>query len=446
MIELARALAGQHVQHTLVMASVSGSAGGAGARRLAQTLPGPIDAVIALGDLAAAHPHGAAVVPWSIGPQVAPPALRNTVASALTAQAGVPAGNFGIAGQLGRLAVPMTLGEQAPFGARGIPAVTLSLISDARSTPGEPLSPDQLTATGRAVLVAVNALDSGPRMPTAKPYLVLSGKVIPVWAAQLLVLALLVPVMLVAVDGLARARRRGYSVSSGILRAFSGAVPFLLAGAFAVLARVLGWVDAPPGPVGSGEFPLQGAGVGLVVVVGLVLVIGMPLWAWLQFRRRGAQGPDPAQAVGTLLLLVLVTFALGIVNPFDAILAVPAVHLWMWLLDGELRPHPALAVALIVLGLVAPVLILLDYAHALGLGIGELPWNSLLLIAGGAIGPVLVALWCVLAGCTLGVVTLATQKVFSPSPEDGPVTVRGPVTYAGPGSLGGTESALRVRR
>ncbi len=79
LIELARDLSAETHHHTIVLASISGSAGSAGAAALAQELPGPIDAVIVLGDLAGEQVHQPTVVPWSDSLNVAPPVLRNTV-------------------------------------------------------------------------------------------------------------------------------------------------------------------------------------------------------------------------------------------------------------------------------------------------------------------------------------------------------------------------------
>ncbi len=73
LLELARVLAGETVRHTIVLASTSGSAGAVGAARLASGLPGPVDAVLVLGDLAAARPSGPLVDPWARGRVLAPP-------------------------------------------------------------------------------------------------------------------------------------------------------------------------------------------------------------------------------------------------------------------------------------------------------------------------------------------------------------------------------------
>ncbi len=113
LIELARDLEGETLNRTVVLASTSGSQGTAGAIRLASTLSGPIDAVLVLGDLDGARTHEPIVVPWSSGTQVAPPALRNTVAAALGAQAALGAGGTGLGGQFAHLAFPFTTPRRA---------------------------------------------------------------------------------------------------------------------------------------------------------------------------------------------------------------------------------------------------------------------------------------------------------------------------------------------
>src|SRR5207248_472301 len=127
MLELARVLSGETLHHTVVLASTSGSAGGAGAEQLIRTLPQPVDAVIVLGDLTGTSVQEPIVVPWSNSQQVAPPVLRNTVAAALRAQRGLAPGSTGLLGQLAHLALPMVASELGPFGGSGEPAVLLSL-------------------------------------------------------------------------------------------------------------------------------------------------------------------------------------------------------------------------------------------------------------------------------------------------------------------------------
>lgn len=449
MLELARVLAGETQHHTIVLASVSGSAGLAGARQLARSLPGPVDAVIALGDVAGTHARDPVLIPWSTTDRVASTVLRNTVAAALRGQTPLKPGGAGPFGQLAHLAFPMTLGEQAPFDAAGTPAVSISVAGDHRVPADEALSVDTANGIGRAVLQSVDAIDSGSPIPRATPYLLYSGKVVPAWGIRFLALALLVPVFLVMIDGVARVRRRQYRPGGGISRALTHAVPFLGAALVVVLARLVGILAAaPPGPVAGGEVSLGGGGIATVAVAVAVLVGGLLAIRWLAPGGLGAtsateDSPDPGHAIGTLALLCLVVLAIWVLNPFAALFAIPALHLWLWLLDPELRPHPAAAALFLALGLAPAALLAVEYATALSLSPPQALWDGLLLVAAGQIAPGLLVCWCVLLGCLTSVVAISLRALRQPRVEDVPVTVRGPVTYAGPGSLGGTESALR---
>ena len=134
-------------------------------------------------------------------------------------------------------------------------------------------------------------------------------------------------------------------------------------------------------------------------------------------------------------------------NPLTALLALPALHLWLLLASPELRPRRAASLALVALGLLPLALLILFYAHQLGLGLGDAAWMAVLLLAGGNVGLMGAILWSVAFGCVAAAAMLAVR---AQRPPPGPqmadlheVTIRGPMSYAGPGSLGGTESALR---
>jgi len=159
-----------------------------------------------------------------------------------------------------------------------------------------------------------------------------------------------------------------------------------------------------------------------------------------------ARGPLPgAGGVGFMLVFDAAALVTWVVNPFAALLMVPAAHLWLLLAAPELRPRRGwLGMGIVLLGVCAPALVTLYYANQFGGGLASL-WTLVLLVAGGHIGPGTLLLWSVSLGC----VALATLAALSgrraPHPREAPVaiTIRGPLGYAGPGSLGGTESALR---
>lgn len=451
LLELANVLSGETLQHTVVLASTSGSTGAAGAARLARTLQAPVDAVIVLGDLATSGVHGPVVVPWSNSQQVAPPILPNTVSTALGTEAGLGPGTTGLIGQLAHLAFPMVASEQGPFGADGEPAVLLSLSGEQGTPANEAGNPARLTAMGRTVLRAVTALDEASSVPPPSTYLGFSGKSVPGWAVRLLVLVLIVPVLVATIDGLARARRRGHSIIRWVAWVLAAAFPFALAGALVLLARAVGVIGAaPPGPVGGAAIALHGAAITLLAVVACTIVGGLvwlrPAVTRMVSGRLGVAREEPygaGAAAGVLLVLCVLALVVWLANPFAAILLVPALHLWLWIVVPDVRLPPPVVVVLLLGGLALPAVIAVEYAGTLGLGPLQTLWSWSLLLAGGAVGPLSALEWSVAIGCAISVIAIAVRGARQPRPEPAPVTIRGPVSYAGPGSLGGTESALR---
>lgn len=472
MLELARVLSGQTLNRTLVVVSTTGSIGAVGAQRLASQVPGPIDAVLVLGDMAGADARQPLVVASSDTQSVAPTALRNTVSATLARQAGLSSESPGLFGQVARLAFPMAATGQAPFISQGLPAVLLSLSGGRPSSPFEFTSSARLTGMGRATLQAVSALQSGPVVPGPSTYLSWNGKVIPAWAVRLVVLILILPVLAVSVDGMARARRRGHSISRWIVWVVASALPFVLAALLVVIARATGWIGpAPSIPVTGGSWPLQTGGVVLLVVLGLTVVAGL---VWLRplligsvgLRRRLAAGapvqaapangsalagprrerddahaPGAGAAAGVLILMCVVALAIWVSNPFAALLVIPALHLWLWVVTPDVRlPLPA-TILLLALGLAPAGLLAAYFAGALGLGPVGTAWTGVLLLAGGGVSLLGAIEWSLLAGCAISVAVIALREQSSVAETQ--VTVRGPVSYAGPGSLGGTKSALR---
>jgi len=451
LLELAQVLSGETQHRTIVLASTSGSAGAAGAAQLARSLPGPVDAVIALGDLAASGAREPIVVPWSNGEDLAPPRLRQTVAAAVAAQAGLPAGRTTLTSELAHVALPMATSEQAPFAAHKEPALLVSLSGERQPPAHEPTTLARITSMGRAVLQSVTALDSGPAVPAPSAYLLFAGKVIPAWAVRVLVLTLILPVLGTAIDGLARARRRGRRPLRSMLWVLAAALPFGLAGVAIAAGRATGLIHAaPPGPVGPGAVPLRGGGIAVLAICAFLILTGVVVVRALGRRLpapRGARGDEGPKASGVppalLLALCGCSLAIWVTNPFAAALLVPALHLWLWILTPDLRLRGAVVFTLLVAGLAPVVLGAVYFALTQGLGPVKLAWNGVLLIAGGDVHAVSVAEWSIVLGCGVCVALIIGHPARQPRAQQAPVTIRGPVTYAGPGSLGGTESAIR---
>jgi hypothetical protein len=455
LLELARVFAARETQRTIVLASTSGGSGGdAGAADFIAHTHGPFDAAIVLGDLAGAHARKPFLVPFSDGLGSAPLQLQRTAAAAITQETGSDPGAPSTVGQLAHLAFHFTVGEQGPLDEGGLPAVLVQVSGEPGPCLRDSVSKERLEGFGRAVLGAVDALDTAPDLSRAMQTGVLvQHKTIPAWAVRLLVAALLLPPFILAADGLARVRRRrspaSRSVGRWTLWTLACALPFF---ASAVVARLLGALGiigaAPSAPVPPDALPFDGAAARAVLAVGLVFALGWLAWPTLVRRLGLAVRPD-AEAAGLAMLLVLLAVCLTVwaVNPFTALLLLPALHLWLLIVSPELRPRPLAAIALVAIALLPLVLLVAFYAHELGLGPGEVAWTAVLLFAGGHIGVPGAILWSLALGCAAATARLALTPGAPPlgrgTGDRRENTIRGPLSYAGPGSLGGTESALR---
>ena len=451
LLELARVFEGRRTRRTLTLVSTSGGSGGAaGIRQLARDLPGPVDAVIVLGDMGSdAATDLPVVVPWSEQGGMAPLRLRRTIEDAVGLETEVDdPGSPRALAQFVREAVPLTLSGQGALGAEGISAVTLSVSGERGPPAAARVAPGRLQDFGRAALRSISALDNGPDVPQGpREYLVFQRRVVPAWGIRLLGAMLLFPLLIAAVDGLARVRRRGSPVAPWLRWLVAGAFPFLLA---AFSARLLGVADvlpAPPGPVDPEAEPVDAGGL---AAVALVLVLGFllrpPAGRLLRAGRARASGADPAGPAAALAL-VLAALGLGIwiVNPYTALLALPGLHLWLLAAVPELRVARGVGLALVLAGLVPFVLVGAYYAEQFGLDPLELAWEAVLLLAGGYAGPLGIVAWSFVLACGVlsASVALRKRRPARDTPDGGAVTTRGPLGYAGPGSLGGTESALR---
>jgi hypothetical protein len=226
-------------------------------------------------------------------------------------------------------------------------------------------------------------------------------------------------------------------------------MPFLACALFAVLLGALGIIGATPSaPQPPNALTFDGAATRAVFAVLLVFTLAWLLWPML-VRRLGLSVRPDSDAAGVAMLLVLL--GVGVVvwalNPFAALLLLPAMHVWLLIVSPELRPRPLAALALVAIGLLPLALLMAFYAHQLGLGPGRVAWMAVLLVAGGHLGAPAVLLWSLALGCATATAMLALtagSSTLGPRDDDmNEVTIRGPLSYAGPGSLGGTESALR---
>lgn len=445
LLELADVFGGRVTQHTITLVSTSGGSGGAaGASDYAAHAGGPVDAVIVLGDLASTASHRPWSVPWSNALGASPLRLQQTADRALreeVAQPGAPRAAM----QFLRLAFPLTVSEQGPLNAAGLPAVLVGPGGERGSRADQPINADRLRVFGRAALRVVTALDNGPDIRAVPASgLVVRNQFLPEWALRLLVASLLAPALLGAVDGLARVKRHRGRPGVWALWALAGAAPLLLAALFVVTLRALGLLGAAPGaPVAPGRVPV--AGVAVVATL-LVLAAGWVFARGGLVQRLGAGRPTAPDAAAGVAIVAAATIALvWLRNPYSAGLLVPAAHLWLLAGAPEVRVGRGRAVALALGGFVPFALAALGYCVALRAGPVDLAWIAMLAVAGGHVSPLGALLGAAVLGCGASAVVLASRRAAPPKTTIEPpdVVSRGPLTYAGPGSLGGTESALR---
>jgi hypothetical protein len=341
------------------------------------------------------------------------------------------------------------VGEQGVLNEGGVPAVLVQVSGERAPGAREAVSAERMQGFGRAVLAAVDALDVSPGITQARQRnVLLQRQTLPAWAVRLLAIALLAPAAVTAVDGLARMRRRRRPAGRWTLWTLSCALPFLAVTLFCYLLGATGILGATPSvPASPGAMPFDGTAAASTVAVILAFALAWLLWATFVRRLGWRVVPDPdAAGLPVVLVLLALDLLVWLLNPFTALLAIPATHAWLLLCEPDLRPRRLGSLALIAIGVLPLVLLIAFYADDLGLGPGGVAWTGVMLLAGMHVAFGAALLWSVGLGCLTAAAMLAwasPDRVEPASPAEREVTIRGPLTYAGPGSLGGTESALR---
>jgi len=457
LLELSRIADLRDLRRTLVLVSTSGGTiGGAGARAWAESVGDPtqIDGIVVLGDLASVNTRRPWVVPWSNDSEPAPLALRRTLEAAVRSEVGSDPGGARAVVQWMRRAVPLAVTEQGPLLAAGLPAVLLQASGEAGPRPGDEVSLRRLNGFGRAALRTITALDEAPAprpivggdpAATGTDGVVTLRKVLPTWAVRTAVLTLALPALLAAIDAWMRARRRGARPGRWLAWVAAGAAPLLVGWAWARLLDLTGVLDAPRGGTPVQAVPLEAGGVAAMVSTLIVTVAAWVLLRPVIRRATGAHG-DPAAgggAAGLGALLIALTLALAVGNPYAAALVLPAAHVWPAVTAPESRAPWWLTLIALAGGLALPALALLVYNVTLGMGSIELAWLLFLAAAGGALGFGTAVAISLYGGCLVALLVLLAARRRAAGERPDMLVTRGPAGYAGPGSLGGTRSALR---
>ena len=428
LLQIARQIGTTALDHTLVFVSLDGaSTGNAGAVQLAASgeaanspfSPSRALAVVNLDTLGV--PGQPRVTFGGDGSSFASPVLVATadarVVDATDSRARVP----GALLQLLLLAAPVTLTDEAPLAEAGISAVTLSTADD------EPLSADAnrpgqidvqaLRDAGAAAQSLVGTLDGAADVASGTAaYVYLGGRALRGWTIALTLLAGLLPVIVAAVDLLARCRRRKLNIAPGLrsLRSRIAVTIWLAAAAYLLAA-----LDVLPSGTGGRALRPDLAvattwDIAALVSLGVFGLVGYA-FAWPRLRARSDTDDGAALAghAAAMISLCVAALAIAFVNPFALIFVLPSLHAWLWL--PQLRDRPAaVQLALYLVGFLGPAFFVLSLISRFGLGVDSL-WYALTLVSTHTIGIPLVLLMAVWCGCAMQIGAVLVRR-YAPYP------------------------------
>ena len=452
-------LVGRDLRKTLVLVSTSGGSGGAaGARAWARAQDaGAIDGVLVLGDLASVQWHKPWVVPWSNGRTQPPLGWQRTVEAAVRQEVGADPGGSRASAQWARRALPLTVSEQGEVNREGLPGVLLQISGERGPAPGARVSRQRYTEMGRSALRTVIALDEAGRRGSGETQAPFAGEpdgvvtlrnVLPGWSVRLMVLCLLLPALLAALDAFFRARRHRLHAGAWVAWALAAGAAVPLAWVWLRVLGIVGALPAPPGPVLPSDLPLSSGEAAALASVALAVAAGVVATRLVGRSGSRARGNPAAGAAGAAVGAIVcgVTLLVWVPNPYAAALLIPAAHLWLFLGAPQTRLRGAWGWIALLAGLLAPAFVLVAEMDALRVGPLGLARVWLIATAGGHVSAWSALAVGALAGSVAALVRvlLARRRIAAAAPpEDERPRTRGPATYAGPGSLGGTESALR---
>ncbi|MEX2210866.1 MAG: M28 family peptidase [Gaiellaceae bacterium] len=418
--------------HTLVFLSTDGGAfGGLGAEAFAAhpAYRDRIVAVINLDSIAgAARPR---VELAGDQPRSPPAELVQTAAERILGVTGAEPGRPRALWQLVDLAFPFSLYEQAPFVARGIPAVTLTTTGErppaAFEDSTESLVAERLDEVGRSAQSLLSSLDEGLELSAGSaPYLYFGPRVVRGWAVELVLIAMLVPFLSATVDLFARLRRRRIRLAPALRSLRSRLAFWLFVGALFALFEFFGaWPDGTPRPLGpetepAREWPVVAAGA----LAGLAVLVWLVPRERLMPKRPPRAEDELAGYTAALLALAVLALVVVAVNPFALVFLLPSLHLWLWL--PHVRERQAwLRFVLLAGGLAGPALLVGSFAARLELGL-DAPWYLLALVSVGYVEPLAVVAVLVWAAAAAQLAALSVHR-YAPYPAAAERPPRGPL-------------------
>ena len=431
LIELARAYApvegsssatGTAPAHTIVFVSTDGGAyGSVGAERFVTTTPyrGRVVAMVSLRAIAGGGPPRIEIA----GDTARSPAasLVRTAAIRVLEQVGEEPRRPTALRQLVDLGFPFALGEQGSFVARGIPAITLTTADERPPDPftdtPERLNVQRLGELGRSAQALLTSLDAGLELARGtSSYVYLGRRIVRGWAVELVLIAMLLPFLIGAVDLFARCRRRQVPVLPAV-RALRSRLAFWLFG----VALLYAGVRIGLFPRGDGRPVAPDTGVARDWRPVALVLLAVPFAAaWLATRERliprRATGAEERLAgySAALLGLGLVAVLVVATNPFALVFLLPSLYAWLGLPQVHER-SPGLRGVLLALGAAGPLLLLLSFATRFDLGL-DTPWYLLTLVSAGYVPWLTVLLVFAWIAPAAQVAALATGR-YAPYPE-----------------------------
>jgi hypothetical protein len=430
LVEIAEGFGGARHSKTLVFVSASGGSDGAqGAREFARSYPERdlIDAAIAIEQPGAQQPVRPHVIPWSSDQKSSSIQLTLTAEQAVADETDQPGDGTGLLNGLLRLALPSALGVQSALIAEGIDSVGISSAGErplpASSDGTGSLSPATLGAFGRAALSVVVILDAATEPPEHGPstYVTISGNLIPGWSLALLAIALVLPAALASVDAMARAWRRGEGRPRDLAWVVTRSLPFAAVLLLAYLLALTGLAPSPEFPYDPGRFELGWRAAIVLVILAISFVAAWIVIRPLTVPRRAAR-EGLAAATGVVLCICVVV--VWLINPYLALFCVPIAHVWLAAIGPGGPARRAGIVAAIVVAVILPLVLIVDLAARLDVGVA-IPWHLLLRVTGGQISFPEAVVGCLVAGGLVGLVAAAQapEEATAAGPR---IAARGP--------------------
>ena len=392
LIELARAYApsttGRRARlpySILFLSSDAGTDGGIGAAWFAEHAPERHSVIAVINLDAVAGSRRPRLVLNGDTPLSASPGLAETVRAQIATQTGLDPTRASSLRQLLDLGFPYSRYEQAPFVARGIPAVTITTEPD-RPSDGvgdttASVHAGRLGQVGRATQNTLDALEQGIALaPGPGSYVFLGTRIVRGWAIELVLIAGLLPFLTAAVDLFARCRRRRIRVAPAF-RAYRSRIAFWAwcGLVFALFTAFGAWPTGATRPPALHGVHWPGAAL---VGVGILVLLGWFVSRDRLIPRRIVSAEEVlAGHAAALLALGCGALLIAATNPFALVFVLPSLHIWLWL--PQLREAPRWAQGIVLAAGFAGVgLLFWSFAGRYGLG-WDAPWYIAWLYAVG---------------------------------------------------------------